>query len=218
MTEPTPDGENQPPPPYGAPPPSDPYGTPPPPPYGAPPPPPYGAPPPYGTPPPTAPPGQYPPQGQYPPPGQYPGQFQGQYAPVVPPGMYYDQASGLVLPNGVQLASVGRRIGAWFLAIPLAIVTLGIGYIIWGLIVWGRGQSPALQVLGMRCWRPDDHRVASWGWMALRDFVGRIVEEILFPITAIVSFVLFASGKEHKSLHDLIASTVVLYDPNKVLA
>ena len=29
-------------------------------------------------------------------------------------------------------------------AIPLAIVTLGIGYVIWGLIVWGNGQTPAL--------------------------------------------------------------------------
>jgi hypothetical protein len=51
---------------------------------------------------------------------------------AVPAGMYLDQASGLALPEGVQLASVGRRIGAYFLAIPLAIVTLGIGYVIWG--------------------------------------------------------------------------------------
>lgn len=48
--------------------------------------------------------------------------------------MYFDQASGLTLPQGVQLATPGRRIGAYFLAIPLAIVTLGIGYAIWGLI------------------------------------------------------------------------------------
>ena len=54
------------------------------------------------------------------------------------------------LPEGTELASVGRRIGAYFLAIPLWIVTLGIGYIVWGLIAWGNGQTPALQVLGMR--------------------------------------------------------------------
>src|SRR5580693_6040306 len=72
----------------------------------------------------------------------------GQYPNVVPQGMYFDQLSGLILPDGTQLASVGRRIGAFFLAIPLIIVTLGIGYIIWGVIVWGNGQTPALQVLG----------------------------------------------------------------------
>jgi uncharacterized RDD family membrane protein YckC len=142
--------------------------------------------------------------------GQYP-------AAAVPQGMYLDQMSGLVLPDGTELASVGRRIGAYFLAIPLAIVTLGIGYIIWGLIVWGNGQTPALQVLGMRVWRPETNRVAGFWHMALREIVGRIVEGILSLITEITSFVLFVAGKEHKALHDWIAGTVVLHDPNKVL-
>ncbi|MGE5135182.1 MAG: RDD family protein [Gemmatimonadota bacterium] len=136
----------------------------------------------------------------------------------VPAGMYIHQESGLILPEGVQLASIGRRVGAYFLAIPLSIVTLGIGYIVWGLIVWGRGQTPALQVLGMRCWRPDDGRVASWGWMALREIVGRIAEGILSIITLLLSFILMVTSKERKSLHDLVAGTVVLYDPDKILA
>ena len=143
--------------------------------------------------------------------GQYP-------ATAVPQGMYLDQESGLMLPDGTQLASVGRRIGAWFLAIPLIIVTLGIGYIIWGLIVWGNGQTPALQVLGMRCWRPETNRVAGFWHMALREIVGRIVEGILGFITEITSFVLMVAGKEHKAIHDYIAGTVVLHDPNKVLS
>ena len=59
------------------------------------------------------------------------GSQQGVYAPQ---GMYLDPKSGLMLPEGVQLASVGRRIGAYFLSALLAVVTLGIGYVIWGLI------------------------------------------------------------------------------------
>lgn len=136
---------------------------------------------------------------------------------AVLPGLYFDPASGLNLPQGTQLASVGRRIGAFFLAIPLSIVTLGIGYLIWGVIVWGRGQTPALQVLGMRCWRPETGRVANWGWMALREIIGRIVENILSVITEIVSLIMFLSTKERRSLHDLVAGTVVLHDPNKAL-
>lgn len=135
-----------------------------------------------------------------------------------PPGMYLDPVSGLVLPQGVQLASVGRRIGAFFLAIPLGVITLGIGYLIWGAIIWGNGQTPALQVLGMRCWRPETGRVAGWWWMALREIVGRFVEGILSIITLLLSFVLFLTGRERKSLHDLIAGTVVLHDPGKVLS
>jgi uncharacterized RDD family membrane protein YckC len=132
--------------------------------------------------------------------------------------MFLDQASGLVLPQGTQLASVGRRIGAYFLGVLLAIVTLGIGYIVWGLIVWGNGQTPALQVLGMRVWRPETNRVAGFWYMALREIVGRIIDGILSLITEITSFVLFVASKDHKSLHDQIAGTVVLYDPDKVLA
>ena len=141
----------------------------------------------------------------------------GQYPNVVPQGMYFDQLSGLNLPDGTQLASVGRRIGAFFLAIPLAIVTLGIGYVVWGLIVWGNGQTPAMQVLGMRVWRPETNKVAGFWFMALREIVGRIVDGILSLITEITSFVLFVAGNKHQALHDLIAGTVVLYDPDKVL-
>jgi len=139
-------------------------------------------------------------------------------ATAVPQGMYVDQQSGLVLPDGTELASVGRRIGAYFLAIPLAIVTLGIGYLVWGLMVWGNGQTPALQVLGMRVWRPETNQVAGFWHMALREIVGRIADGILSLITEITSFVLFVSSKDRKSLHDHVAGTVVLYDPNKVLA
>ena len=119
--------------------------------------------------------------------------------------MHFDPVSGLLLPDGVELATVGRRIGAFFLAIPLSIITLGLGYVVWGLIVWGRGQTPALQVLGMRCWRPEEGRVAGWWWMALREIVGSIAEGILSLISQLVSFILMLTSKDRKCLHDIIA-------------
>ena len=136
----------------------------------------------------------------------------------VPAGMYLDQESGLMLPLGTVLASPGRRIGAFFLAIPLAIITLGIGYVVWGLIVWGNGQTPALQVLGMRCFRPETNRVAGFWWMALREIVGRILDGILSIITELISLIFMLTRPDRKALHDLVAGTVVLHDPNKVLA
>ena len=136
---------------------------------------------------------------------------------AVPQGMYFDPKSELVLPEGVQLASVGRRIGAYFLSVLLSVVTLGIGYLIWGLIAWGKGRGPAMQVLGLRCWKPADGKAAGWGTMALRDIVGGIAQGILSIITLLISFILFLSGKQHKSLMDLVGGTVVVYDPNKVL-
>ena len=164
---------------------------------------------------PPGPPNVSPPTEGYLPPAGY---GYGEHGSAVAAGMYLDAQSGLTLPQGVQLASIGRRIGAYFLAIPLFIVTLGIGYIIWGLIAWANGQTPALQVLGMRCWRPDDNRIAGWWWMALREIIGRFVEGILGIITGLISFILMCTRPDRRSIHDLIAGTVVLHDPNKVLA
>lgn len=193
------------------------------------------------TPPPAVPPPGPPPGGSHPPGGYpapppsppYPGQPGGYPAyqpapppsplygygqpPEVPAGMYYDPSTELVLPNGTQLASHARRIGAWFLSIVLFIATLVVGYIIWGLIVWGRGQTPTYQLLGMRCWRPETKRVAGWGWMALREVVGRLVEGA-FGIVALASFIMFLVLKQRRTIHDYIGGTVVVRDPNGVLA
>jgi uncharacterized RDD family membrane protein YckC len=130
--------------------------------------------------------------------------------------MYLDQQSGLLLPQETELASPGRRIGAYFLAIPLIIVTLVIGYVIWGLIAWGSGQTPTLQILEMRCYRPETNRVAGSRWMALREIVGGILEGLL-TIILLISFVLMLTRPDRKTIHDLAAGTVVLRDPNKVL-
>jgi uncharacterized RDD family membrane protein YckC len=142
------------------------------------------------------------------------GQYGGQ---AVPAGMYLDQQSGLLLPMEAELASPGRRIGAYFLAILLIVVTLVIGYLIWGLIAWGSGQTPTLQILGMRCYRPETNRVAGFWWMALREIVGGILEGLLSIITLLISFVLMLTRPDRKTIHDLVAGTVVLRDPNKVL-
>lgn len=163
---------------------------------------------------PTGPPPSFP---TAPPPAE--GYGYGQVAPGgAPPGMHTDPASGLTLPDGVELASIGRRIGSYFLGILLAIVTLGIGFIIWGLIVWGRGQTPAMQVLKMRCWREESRQKAGWGWMALREIIGSIVEGILGLITQLISFILMVTGNKRKCIKDYIAGTVVLHDPNNLLA
>jgi hypothetical protein len=164
---------------------------------------------PSAAPPPPPPPSAAPVPPPPPPPG---------YGAPAPAGTYFDQVSGLNLPQGTELASHGRRIGAWFLAIPLSIVTLFIGYIIWGLIIWGRGQTPTQQVLGMRTWVPENGERATWGKMALREIVGVGICTSLIFITEIVSFVLFLSGRERKALADHVASTVILRDPNNILA
>lgn len=155
-------------------------------------------------------------QSAYPPPG-----FAQGMPPAYPTPSGHDSlvaaGAGLALPPGVELASVGRRVGAYLLSIPLMVVTLGIGYLIWGAIVWGKGTSPALQVLGMRVWREQTRMPATWGTMALRNILGGIVQGILGAITEIISFVLFVSDDRRRTIPDRIATTVVVYDPGRVL-
>ncbi len=162
----------------------------------------------------------------YPPPGYtVPGNAPAAYnAPPYPTAGYGTpayapaRANGLTLPPGVELAGVGRRIGAWFLSILLCTVTLGIGYLIWGLVLWGQGQTPAQKVLGMRCWKLDTGRPATWGTMALREIIGYIVQGLLSIITELISFIMMLTRSDRRCMTDLIAGTIVVYDPNKVLA
>lgn len=131
----------------------------------------------------------------------------------VPAGMYVDDAE-ILLPVGVVLASRGRRIAAFFIAYGLFVVTLGVGYVIWGLAVWARGTTPALQVLGMRCWMAEDAEPATWRAMLFRETIGRFGDSITFGIG---SFLMFAMRRDRRSMHDYLAMSVVVHDPNGVL-
>lgn len=128
-----------------------------------------------------------------------------------------DPVSGLAIPAGTQLASSGRRIGAYFMEVLLLIVTLGIGYVVWTLVVWGQGQTPGKQVLGMKCYRPADGKVAHWGWMFLREFVGGLLYEVTFAVVWLVSCIMLVIRPDKRTIHDFIAGTIVLYDPQRVL-
>lgn len=194
--------------------------------------PPYGSPDPQ-TPPPGAPqPGYQAPGYQAPPGYQQPAGFQsggyqqpGGYLQPAPPmpgyqaapgGLFLDPATGLTIPQGTQVASIGIRIGAFFLSFLLSLITLGIGYLIWGAITWANGQTPTQQVLGIRCWRMQENAVANWGQMFLWGLSRSVIDYIAFG--GLVSFVMMLVNKDRRTLYDHISGIVLLQDPNKVLA
>ena len=136
-------------------------------------------------------------------------QFEPPQVPQVPPGMYCDRPTGLVLPQGVRPASVGRVVGAYCLAVALFIGTLGVGYLIWALVTWGHGQTPAQRLLGMRCWEPSAGRVASRGKMAIRQVTG-----ICLNGEALMGVFIMLLSPTLNSVGDFFAGTVVLHDPD----
>ena len=132
--------------------------------------------------------------------------------PTVPPGMWFDHDTWLILPQGVRPASKGRVAASYALAIGLFIATLGVGYLIWAFVAWGWGQTPAQRLLGLRCWRRDTSRLADRGHMALRQIIGLLLNGELAAGPLIWLF-----ARDLNSVGDFFAGTVVLYDPNQLL-
>lgn len=132
--------------------------------------------------------------------------------PQAPPGMHVDPASGLILPQGVQLASRGRVAAAWFLGLLLFSVTLGIGYVTWSLFAWGDGRTPAQRILSLRCWLPVPRRVAGRKQTALRQITGFFLNGQLLS-----GLFLWLASNDLRSVGDVFADTVILHDPDGML-
>jgi uncharacterized RDD family membrane protein YckC len=124
------------------------------------------------------------------------------------------------LPKGIMLSSAGRRFGGYLLEGLLFICTLGIGWIIWTLVAWAHGQTPAKQVLGMRVVRLDTRAHAGWGRMFLRDFIGKLLVSLTFGllfIGGVIADCWLLWDKDKQELWDKIAGTVVVNDPERLL-
>lgn len=107
-------------------------------------------------------------------------------------------------------ASPVRRLFASILEPLLFILTLGIGYIIWWLIVLGRGQTPGKQVLGIRAVRRDGDP-AGWGVTFIREIVKRVAHGFVIGFLA-DAVLLLIDDREHRSLSDRVANTVIVHN------
>lgn len=88
--------------------------------------------------------------------------------------------------NLERSASVQHRLGGFALDMGLyaaSIITLFLGYIIWSLVVWAQGLTPGKQILKMRVYSVDTGKPATWGHMAIRQF--------LIPMAFSASFIPF---------------------------
>ena len=125
-------------------------------------------------------------------------------------------ASGhLVSPRGDVVSTVGKRFGQYLLDALLVFATLGIGYAIWSLIIWSKGQTPGMQCLGMRCVKQDTGETASWGTMFLREFVAKglifgLITAVTFGIVSFVLLFMLCWDRNRQELWDKIASTLVV--------
>ena len=146
-------------------------------------------------------------------------------------------APGLRLPGGVQLSSPGLRLVGALLEIVLVVVTLFIGWLVWSIIVWGRGQTPAKQLLGMivmidgtssragrlrMFWR---ELPAKWIVLAIPGVVAAVLRSKGFALSGLADFALVLVvymwllwDRYNQELWDKLASTLVVSDQYRALA
>ena len=119
-------------------------------------------------------------------------------------------------PN-FRYASFQHRLGAIALDAALMILTLGIGWIIWSMIVWSDGQTPAKKILKLRTLNQTNGRTATWGHMAIREALVPITVSAASTITGgiagiawIVVEIVFYFTKGQRTLRDYWVKTVVV--------
>ena len=112
------------------------------------------------------------------------------------------------------LASAGARLGSYLLESVLAFVTLGIGWLIWSFIVWGKGTTPGHQILKQYVVKEETGETFSWGRMAVREI---LVKQLLCGILAIFTLGIFflvdslmVARDDRKSIHDRISGSLVV--------
>ena len=117
----------------------------------------------------------------------------------------------------MRYASFQHRLGAYALDCVLAFITAGIGWLIWSLIVWGQGQTPGKQILKIRVRSAGSGAVASWGHMAVREFLVPLTVLVASVITYGIAFVawivieiVFYFTKNSRTLRDLWVKTAVI--------
>jgi uncharacterized RDD family membrane protein YckC len=113
----------------------------------------------------------------------------------------------------LELASIGQRIGTYFLDLLIGIFTLIIGWLIWFAIVAPKGQTPGMSIVKVRC--VDETGVtASPGQMWLRQLVYQglvyFLAGIIIPFASLVGYCWAFWDKDRQTLHDKMARTFVV--------
>lgn len=119
-------------------------------------------------------------------------------------GGFLNQPSGVPAPLGV-------RFWAAVLDAFLFIITLGIGWLIWSVVLYGQATSPGKKMFGLVVVDSRTGELAGFGQMALREVVGKIVlASISSGLTTILGGLIILVNPTHAGIWDMIASTEVV--------
>jgi uncharacterized RDD family membrane protein YckC len=111
------------------------------------------------------------------------------------------------------LTSPGRRLVAMLLDVLLFVVTLGVGWLVWALIVFKDGRTPGKQLLHMRVVDVRTGIPLRWGMMFVREFLvrGLLISALSTVTLGVVGLVaaLMILSPLHQTMWDRMCNTTV---------
>jgi uncharacterized RDD family membrane protein YckC len=123
------------------------------------------------------------------------------------------------LPDSVRLTSAWGRLGGNLLEGLLMLLTLVVGWVVWSIVVWGRGQTPAKQLLGKRVLQRDSLTATGRGRMCVRELLCKGLIGFLSNLI-VVGFVVYfwlLWDSDRQELWDKMVGTIVVDDPENAL-
>jgi uncharacterized RDD family membrane protein YckC len=114
------------------------------------------------------------------------------------------------LGTGVVPCGNGVRFGALLLDSLLFVVTCGIGWLIWDIVLWQQSTSPAKKMLNLKIVDINTGAPASMVQMLLREGLGKIVLSAITGIVGIISAVLILVVPSRQGVWDYISKTTVV--------
>ena len=128
----------------------------------------------------------------------------------------------------IRAAGFGQRLGAWLIEGVLFVVVIIIaafidaaagsgpvltllallGWVIFVLVLWARGQSPGKMILRLRVIDTGGQPAGFWK-MALREVIGKFVSGLVFYL----GYFWIIWDKDQQGWHDKIANTLVVAEP-----
>jgi uncharacterized RDD family membrane protein YckC len=131
-------------------------------------------------------------------------------SPPPPPPSNNSGSFGAGAGAGVVPCGNGVRFGALLLDSLLFIVTCGIGWLIWDIVLWQQSTSPAKKMLNLKIVDINTGAPASMVQMLLREGLGKIVLSAITGIVGIISAVLILVVPSRQGVWDYISKTTVV--------
>jgi serine/threonine protein kinase len=116
------------------------------------------------------------------------------------------------LPRGVRLSSAKRRLACWLLDVVLFTATLWVGWLLWALVAFAHGQTPAKQIMSMRTVRLRTRGQANWPTMCVRELIGKPLVAFASLLTFFLPLAWLLWDHNDQQLYDKLAGTIVVND------